>query len=70
MKSEDTIFCERLKQASMAIAIIGLLGAAGPIAPRAAERTGCITCHTDEKSLTRALSKEKPKKSAMTSGAG
>lgn len=31
---------------------------------------GCIDCHSDEKKLTLNLSKEKPKKSAMTSGAG
>lgn len=31
---------------------------------------GCIDCHCDEKKLTSNLSKEKPRKSAMTSGAG
>jgi hypothetical protein len=31
---------------------------------------GCIDCHCDEKKLISNLSQEKPKKSAMTSGAG
>ena len=31
---------------------------------------GCIDCHSSQEKLIQNLSKEKPKKSAMTSGAG
>ncbi len=48
----------------------GLLAAPGGMAGDAADRSGCVACHTDEKALTRTLSREKPKKSALTSGAG
>jgi len=36
----------------------------------ATEPSSCVKCHTDEKKLTANLSHEKPKTSAMTSGAG
>lgn len=32
--------------------------------------SSCVACHTDEKRLIENLSKAKPKKSALTSGAG
>ncbi|MCP4687711.1 MAG: hypothetical protein GY859_06655 [Desulfobacterales bacterium] len=70
MKTGNIIFYERLKRILLTIVVVGLLAPTGPISSDAAERSGCITCHTDEKSLTLNLSKEKPKKSSLTSGAG
>ncbi|MCF8069663.1 MAG: hypothetical protein K9L30_13880 [Desulfobacterales bacterium] len=32
--------------------------------------SSCVSCHTDENKLTKNLSKKKPQKSTLTSGAG
>jgi hypothetical protein len=48
----------------------GLLAAGAASTARAAEASGCVTCHLDEAMLVKNLGGIQAKKSAMQSGAG
>jgi len=53
-----------------AAVLAGLLAAVLSSPAVAAEQSGCVTCHLDEKLLVKNLSVIKAKKSAMQSGQG
>ncbi len=54
----------------LATLTLGLLSGTGANAVDETSRSSCVSCHTDEGALLDNLSKEKPKKSAHTSGTG
>ena len=54
----------------VAILAAGLLGSTGTNAVEDTSPSSCVACHTDEKTLVANLTKEKPKKSSHTAGAG
>jgi hypothetical protein len=56
--------------AAVASALSGLLAAGVPMDSRAAEPSGCVTCHLDETMLARNLAVSTARKSALQSGAG
>jgi len=59
--------------ASIGMALSGLLAGGAPLASAAAtaaETSGCITCHLDEKLLVKNLGASTARKSALQSGAG
>ena len=63
--------------ASLGAVLLGLLAAGAPSvaaasapAATAAETSGCITCHLDEKLLVKNLGASTARKSALQSGAG